>query len=263
MPPQLDVTDFRFDPALEHETARTKNWPVSVAYTGLVPVVYKAQRTLLQSLVRSTWGAFIAIMVVMVIVLRSVRAGVIAMVPNVFPVVIIFGFMGWRNILVDIGTMMTASIAMGVAVDDTLHFLTWFRRGLDRGLDRAAAITDAYQRCGTAMVQTTLIAGMGLSVFGFSTFTPTQRFGVLMLALMVAALVGDLVMLPALLAGPLGRVFRQRKKSLLSESALPATTATTASSSDGRAAATALLSPHDAFVKNLSRASNRSWPGTG
>ena len=65
----------------------------------------------------------------------------------------------------------------------------------------------AYDRCAPAMTQTTLIGGLGLSVFAFSTFTPTQRFGVMMLTLLGAALVGDLVFLPAILASPLGKYF--------------------------------------------------------
>lgn len=140
------------------------------------------------------------------------------MIPNVFPVVMIFGFIGWSEqllgqaILVDIGTMMTASVAMGVAVDDTIHFLTWFREGLKRGLDRRDAIFVAYKHVAPAMTQTTIIAGLGLSVFALSTFTPTQRFGTLMLALLGAALVGDLIFLPALLASPLGRIFTMRPK---------------------------------------------------
>ena len=129
------------------------------------------------------------------------------MIPNLFPVVVVFGIMGWSGILVDVGTMMTASVALGVAVDDTMHYLTWFRRGLDEGLDRKGAAMRAYERCGTAMTQTTLIGGLGLAAFAFSTFTPTQRFGTLMLTLLAVALVGDLVFLPALLTGPLGRVF--------------------------------------------------------
>jgi multidrug efflux pump subunit AcrB len=109
------------------------------------------------------------------------------------------------GIVVDIGTMMTASVAMGVAVDDTIHFLTWFRRGIREGMERHDAIRNAYAHVAVAMTQTTLIGGLGLSVFALSTFTPTQRFGTMMLTLLVAALVGDLILLPALLAGPLGK----------------------------------------------------------
>ena len=103
--------------------------------------------------------------------------------------------------------MMTASVAMGVAVDDTIHFLTWFRNGIRAGRSRQDAILQAYRRVAMAMTQTTIIGGLGLSVFMISTFTPTQRFGTLMLTLLAAALVGDLILLPALLAGRWGEWF--------------------------------------------------------
>ncbi len=199
---------------------------MDVVYTGVVPVVYKAQRTLLVSLIESVAWAFVLIAFVMACLLspartffsaflprnllQAISSGAISMIPNVFPVVVIFGLMGHLNIEVDIGSMMTASVAMGVAVDDTIHFLTWFRDGLRRGLDRREAIFVAYKHVAPAMTQTTLIGGLGLSVFALSTFTPTQRFGTLMLALLSAALVGDLIFLPALLASPLGRIFTVR-----------------------------------------------------
>ena len=69
----------------------------------------------------------------------------------------------------------------------------------------------AYQRCGAAMTQTTLIGGLGLSVFALSSFTPTQRFGVLMLTLLAAALLGDLLFLPAILSSPLGKYFSSKE----------------------------------------------------
>lgn len=199
---------------------------MQVVYTGVVPVVYKAQRTLLGSLVESIALAFVLIAIVMIFLLNPARtplrmlrpsncasgviAGAVSMIPNMFPVLLVFGLLGHFGRLVDIGTMMTASVAMGVAVDDTIHFLTWFRSYLDRGYDRIKAVEMTYRRVGPAMTQTTVVGGLGLFVFALSTFTPTQRFGTLMLVLLAAALVGDLVLLPALLAGPLGRFFRPR-----------------------------------------------------
>ena len=91
--------------------------------------------------------------------------------PNMFPIVVVFGALGWLGIKVDIGIMMTASVALGVAVDDTIHFVWWFRHGIREGMDRRAATLYAYERCGTAMTQTTIIAGLGLAVFATSTFT--------------------------------------------------------------------------------------------
>ena len=204
---------------------------VSAMYTGIVPIVYKAQRSLLKSLIESIGLAFVMISVVMMLLLRprnrptagtllNFRGGMISMLPNMFPVIVVFGFMGHMNrfaggtvdaFLVDIGSMMTASVAMGVAVDDTIHFLNWYRGALGNGYDRKSAIKIAYDRVATAMTQTTLIGGFGLSAFALSTFTPTQRFGVLMLILLGMALIGDLILLPALIAGPLGKYFGKER----------------------------------------------------
>jgi hypothetical protein len=181
---------------------------ISAVYTGVVPIVYKAQRELLSSLIESTFWSFITITPLMMFVARSIRAGIVVMLPNLLPVLVIFGGMGWMNIAVDIGSMMTASIALGVAVDDTIHFLSWFREDLRRLGDRKQAILAAYRRCATPTLQAALISGLGLSVFAFSTFTPTQRFGWLMLTILLAGVVAELILLPALLAGPLGLVFR-------------------------------------------------------
>jgi len=185
---------------------------VASVHTGVVPLFYAAQRELFNGLVESFLVAFAFIAILMVIRLRSVRAGLIAMLPNVFPVAAIFGTLGWLGRPIDIGSMMTASVAMGIAVDDTLHFLTWFCRGTAAGKTRREAVYLAYRRCAIPMMQTTAIAGLSLFVFAFSSFHPVSQFGTLMFALLVAALVGDLVLLPALLAGRAGKLFEQARE---------------------------------------------------
>jgi len=189
-------------------TGSAANEDIASIYTGVVPIVYKAQRTLLNSLMQSTFWSFATITPVMMFVSRSFLAGLVAMLPNVLPVFVIFGAMGWLGIDVDIGSMMTASIALGVAVDDTIHFLNWYREELRDSHDRRSAILSAYKRCATPTFQAAVISGLGLSVFALSTFSPTQRFGVLMLTILFAGLVAELVFFPALLAGPLGLVFK-------------------------------------------------------
>ena len=203
---------------------------ISAIYTGVVPLVYKAQRMLLEDLIKSFLLAFVLIGLVMVVMLRSLRAGLISMIPNTFPALMVFGGMGWAGQLCDIGTMMTASVALGIAVDDTIHFLSWFRRGVNRGLNRHEAVRLAYRQCGKAMLQTTVICGLGMLVFGLSSFVPTARFAWLMCTLLFVALVGDLLLLPALLTGTMGRLFAPRRSGtkrseLPSFSAEPATLA--------------------------------------
>ncbi len=184
----------------------------SAKYTGMVPLVYTTQHELIKGLTSSLLTAFILIMLVFVFLLRSIPAGFIAMIPNIFPVVTVFGFMSWMGVLVDVGTMMTASVALGVAVDNTMHYLTWFSESLAQGMEPKQAALNAYRRCATAMTQSTLIAGLGLFSFAFSTFVPTERFGIMMLAILLTAAFGDLIFLPALLTcKPFGRFFVNRR----------------------------------------------------
>jgi predicted RND superfamily exporter protein len=141
----------------------------------------------------------------------------VLLLPAAFPALLVFGGMGWinatlksldaGNMLIDIGTVMAPSVALGVTVDDVVHFMLWFRRGIADGLDRKQAVMLAYKGCARAMYQSWGVIGIGLSVFSLSPFGPTQRFGYMMLSMLTIALVGNLVLMPALLSGPLGAVF--------------------------------------------------------
>jgi hypothetical protein len=162
------------------------------------------------SLVQSTFWSIITITPLLMWIARSFSAGAVSMLPNVLPIVMVFGGMGWLGIDVDVGSMMTASIALGVAVDDTIHYLNWFRAELDRVGDRNEAILAAYKHCATPTLQAAVISGLGLSIFAMSTFTPTQAFGILMLVILWLGAIAELIYFPALLAGPLGRVFKPR-----------------------------------------------------
>ncbi len=190
---------------------------IGVDYTGLVPLVYKAQHSLLDGLIIGFISDFAIIVVVMIVLCRAASAGFVLLLPAAFPAVMVFGGMGWcnallktlgtGNMLIDIGTVMAPSVALGVTVDDVVHFMLWFRRGIADGLDRRQATMLAYKGCARAMYQSWGVIGIGLSVFSLSPFGPTQRFGHMMLAMLTIALVGNLVFMPALLSGPLGAVF--------------------------------------------------------
>jgi len=203
---------------------------VSVDYTGLVPLVYKAQHSLLDGLAIGFIYDFAIIVVVMIVLCRAASAGILLLLPAAFPALMVFGGMGWTNyllktfdsgnFLIDIGTVMAPSVALGVTVDDVVHFMLWFRKGIADGLDRRQATMLAYKGCARAMYQSWGVIGLGLSVFSLSPFGPTQRFGYMMVAMLTIALVGNLVFMPALLSGPLGAIFSwsvlriERKKAL-------------------------------------------------
>ena len=106
------------------------------------------------------------------------------MLPNVWPMAVVFGVMSWFDIALDIGTMMTASVAMGVCVDDTVHYANWFRRATRLGLNRRDAAVMAFENSAGAIYQSTVIVALGLVTFALSSFMPTRRFGILMCTLL-------------------------------------------------------------------------------
>jgi predicted RND superfamily exporter protein len=177
-----------------------------IQVSGLMPLVHEIQQQLLRDLFTSFLTAFALIAVVMTIVQAGVFSGLLSMIPNVFPALTLFGFLGWIERPLDIGSIMTASVAMGIAVDDTLHFLSFYQREIALGRTRMESLLSSYQQCGRALIQTTMICGSGIAIFGFSQFVPTSGFAWMTGLLLAAALVGDLILLPALLLSPFGKL---------------------------------------------------------
>ena len=180
--------------------------------SGMVPIFLRTQEAVLESLIRSFAYAFIVIAIVMMIVLKDFVAGLFTMLPNLWPVGVVFGLISWKGIDVDIGTMITASVALGIAVDGTLHLLTWFREGIAEGKTSEQAISLAMGHCAPALWQTSMAVGLGLFMLSFADLLLVSRFGWLMAALIFAALVADLILLPAMLAGSLGSWIARRVK---------------------------------------------------
>jgi hypothetical protein len=203
-----DVTEVKT--AAVSAPGATGDMGISAVYTGLVPVVYKAQREMLNGLAWNFVTDLATIAAVMTLVFWDISAGLILLVPSVFPIMIVFGLMGWMGVVIDVGTIMTPTVALGVSVDDVVHFLIWYRRGLKEGKPRKGAIMLAYEGCARAMYQSWSVLGLGLAVFALSTFVPTQRFGAMMFLLLSAALVGNLFMLPSVLASPIAWLFGRR-----------------------------------------------------
>jgi hypothetical protein len=178
---------------------------ITPQFTGGVPMTTESQDVLLQDLFRSFLAAFGIVAVIMMLLLRSFTGGLVAMFPNLFPTITLFGTMGLLETPLDIGSVMTASVALGIAVDGTIHFLTKFQNQSRQGKSRMQASLAALHKCGPAMWQTTAVCAISPMVYGLSDFQPTQRFAFMMFGLLLAALVGDVLLLPALLASPLGR----------------------------------------------------------
>lgn len=184
----------------------------SHSVTGMVPVFLRTQEALLESLIWSFGMAFGIIAVVLIVVLKNPIAGLITMLPNLMPVAFCFGTLSMLGISVDIGTMITASVALGIAVDGTLHLLTWFKAGIRSGKTREESIELALSHCAPAMWQTSAIVAIGLLMLAPASLLMISRFGILMAALIGSALIADIVFLPALLTGALGYVIERTER---------------------------------------------------
>ncbi|MCP3902139.1 MAG: MMPL family transporter, partial [Planctomycetes bacterium] len=143
--------------------------------------------------------SFLAIAVVMVILFRSFGVGLWSMLPNLVPLLALGGIVGLAMDRTDSDLAMVALIAMGIAVDDTIHFLTRYRHETRRGGSRKEAIERTFGYAGRAIAMTSIIFAVGFAPFAFSGYLTIRLLGLLLPAVMVIAMLADLLLLPALL----------------------------------------------------------------
>ncbi|MEZ6122738.1 MAG: hypothetical protein R3C49_06115 [Planctomycetaceae bacterium] len=154
--------------------------------------------SLLDDQLKSFLVASGGILLCMTIAFRSLRIGVLSLLPNIFPVAVVMGLLGWIGSPVNIGTAMIASVSMGLTVDSTIHYITAFERAR-----RMHSVPDALQiahaGAGRALVFAHLALVLGFLVLTASRFVPLVYFGALLSLSMIGGLFGDLVLLPLLL----------------------------------------------------------------
>ena len=168
--------------------------------TGDAYVSSVAIDRLIRDLFFSLLAAAAVIFVVIGVLFRSPRIGLISTLPNITPLAIVLGYMGWRGYEMNATNSLVFSISLGIAVDDTIHFLARFKEETKLSNNRSLAIQRTLEGAGKAIVLTTFLIVSGLSVMMFSSFVPTRRMAELVSISLVAALVGDLLLLPACLA---------------------------------------------------------------
>ncbi|MBS0265506.1 MAG: MMPL family transporter [Planctomycetes bacterium] len=176
-----------------------------IHFTGIAPLLEQAQHEIFDGFWKSFTSAFVVIGIVMAIALKSVRTMFLAMIPNLVPLGIVFGTLGWINFPVDIGMMMTGSIALGISIDGTFHFLVRYQEQWDQGKSSGHAVRIALHTTGGPIFESIVVSSIGMLAMTLSSFAPTVRFGVMMASLLLATLAGDLLLLPALLALRPGR----------------------------------------------------------
>ncbi|WP_035244502.1 efflux RND transporter permease subunit [Desulfonatronovibrio hydrogenovorans] len=143
--------------------------------------------------------AVVIISVLMFLVFKSIPLGFLSLVPNCFPILLNFGIMGLLGIPLNTATSLIAAVAIGIAVDDTIHFLSKYNQERKKGQSISVAVEQTIMIKGRALLSSSAILSIGFGVLVLSSFMPIVYFGVLSALIMLTAVIGDLVVLPAIL----------------------------------------------------------------
>jgi len=170
-----------------------------VEITGLDTLISAVSDRLISTQVRSFGLAFVIILVTMLLVF-GLRAGLVSVVPNVFPIVMVFGIMGYAGFDLNMATAIIASIAIGIVVDDTIHYFSHFRAQYQETGDRLQAMRNALLHVGPALLFTSAVLVLGFLIFLFSNTRILMDFGILSSLAVLTALLGDLFIGPVLLS---------------------------------------------------------------
>ena len=171
-----------------------------VIYTGVSVVASAGTRYLVNNLISSLIFAIFCIGVLMALLFRSWRMVLISMIPNIIPLIVTAGIMGFFGIPLKPSTLLIFSIAFGISIDDTIHFLSKYRQELkNKHWDLKNCVLKAIRESGLGMFYTSIVLFCGFSVFAFSQFGGTQALGILISITLLVAMVNNLILLPALL----------------------------------------------------------------
>ncbi len=194
----LSSTDFySLMDFTKEQAAQTISADATCTLTGVVPLLNAAQRSLVTTQIESFAIAASVVLVLIGLFLQSVRALAAALLPNALPILCLFAFMALLRIPLDAATVMIAGIAIGIAVDDTIHFLSCFRTEKRGGLDDLAAVSASFQKASRAITFTSVVATSGFAILLLAEFKPIQYFGLLAGLTMITAWIGDVFVLPA------------------------------------------------------------------
>jgi uncharacterized protein len=167
--------------------------------TGLYVLLAYLISSLLEDQIVSFGIALAGVTGSMSLAFRSIRTGLLSIIPNVLPILLVVGGMGWIGIPINIGTAMIASVSMGLTVDSTIHYITSYRRSRMAGANHLSAVQAAHGSVGLALALANVALIIGFIVLALSNFVPLIYFGVLVSVAMFGGLIGNLILLPVLL----------------------------------------------------------------
>ena len=179
----------------------------TITVTGYMDLLTQSFLNVLETMSTSYITAFIVIAGLMMMIFGNIRIGLISLIPNFFPIFVALSFMGLLNIPIDMFTVLMGGIALGLAVDDTVHFLHHFQRHFAQTKDVQQSITKALSSVGRAILFTTTILAGAFFIYTFATVGTLVNLGLTLVIAILTALITDIFITPALLA-----IFYKQKK---------------------------------------------------
>jgi len=197
--PFLDAIQYpAFLDALEAKFVEVLGGRADVRFTGLVTLAGRTIHAVIHSMASSYVIALLVVTPLMILLIGNLRLGLVSMLPNLSPILVTLGLMGWLGLPLDAFTLLIGSIALGLAVDDTIHFLHGFRRHFEATSDVPASIRDTLATTGQAMLFTSLVLASGFFVYMLASMHNLFNFGLLTGFTILLAFAADALLTPAL-----------------------------------------------------------------
>lgn len=174
--------------------------PYTVTTTGKTIMYAFMQKDVTDTLVYSLSLTLLIVSMMMLLIFKRLKILWILLLPNILPVVLVLGVIGWLGLTIDVGIAIAGAIIIGVAVDDSIHFLVKYFEARKKGLNRQDTFNEVLHYAGKAILFTTIVLTVAFSIFAFSAFAPNKNFGIITAAALLIALLTDLFLLPALLS---------------------------------------------------------------
>ncbi len=172
---------------------------VKITATGIIPIFGTTLKEVIRATAQSYVLAFIVITIMMILLLKSFGFGLLAMLPNLSPIIIVMGLLYWVGAPLDMFTMLIGSIAIGLSVDDTVHFMYHYRDYRSQGFCNEEAIEKTLNNSGRAMLITSIVLACGFFIFTASSMNNLFYFGLFTGLTILLALLADFLLAPALL----------------------------------------------------------------
>ncbi|MBN2567839.1 MAG: MMPL family transporter [Deltaproteobacteria bacterium] len=185
---------------LKQEIQKTLNPHFIWGITGENILINAAADSMAEGQAKSLSLVLVLIFIIMSILFVNVKAGALSLIPNLFPIALIFGIMGIFGVPLNTGTAMVAAIAIGIAVDDTIHLMSRYNTEMRVLQSQEKAVDVCIRSEIRPVISTSTALTLGFAVLGFSNFVPIISFGLLSAIVMIFAIIGDLFITPILLS---------------------------------------------------------------